>query len=64
MKHSFEVDKNERIEALVGDGNVASIKVLEKLGFKQEWLLRNFALIDNKYINIYYYEIIKNDNLI
>lgn len=62
VKHSFEVEKVERIEALVGDGNVASRKVLEKSGFKQEGLLRNFALIDNKYINVYYYGIIKSDN--
>jgi len=62
VKHYFEVENVERVEALVGCGNVASRKVLEKSGFKQEGLLRNFALIDNKYINVYYYGIIKSDN--
>ena len=62
VKHYFEVENFERVEALVGDGNIASRKVLEKSGFKQEGLLRNFALIDNKYINVYYYGIIKSDN--
>jgi len=61
IKHSFEVEKVERIEALVCDGNVSSRKVLEKSGFIQEGLLRNFAYIDNRYINVYYYGIIKDD---
>lgn len=61
VKHLFEVEKVERIEALVGNGNIASRKVLEKSGFIQEGLLRNFAYIDNRYINVYYYGIIKND---
>jgi len=61
VKHLFEVGKVERIEALVGDGNCASRKVLEKSGFIQDGLLRNFAYINNKYINVYYYGIIKDD---
>ena len=61
IKHLFEVEKVERIEALVCDGNVSSRKVLEKSGFIQEGLLRKFAYIDNKYINVYYYGIIKDD---
>ena len=63
VKYSFEVWKVERIEALVGDGNGASRKVLEKSGFIQEGLLRNFAYINKKYINVYYYGIIKDDYL-
>ena len=63
VKYSFKVEKVERIEALVGDGNVASRKVLENSGFIQEGLLRNFAYIDNRYINVYYYGIIKDDYL-
>lgn len=61
VKHLFEVEKVERIEALVCDGNVASTKVLEKSGFIQEGLLRNFAYINKKYVNVFYYGIIKND---
>ena len=64
VKHLFEVEKVERIEALVGDGNGASRKVLEKAGFIQEGLLRNFAYIDNRYINVYYYGIIKHDYIV
>jgi len=41
--------------------NVSSRKVLEKSGFIQEGLLRNFAYLDNRYINVYYYGIIKDD---
>jgi ribosomal-protein-alanine N-acetyltransferase len=61
VKYLFEMEKVERIEALVGDGNGASRKVLEKSGFVQEGLMRNFAYINNKYINVYYYGIIKKD---
>jgi len=55
------VEKVERIEALVGCENVASTKVLEKSGFIQEGLLRNFAYINNRYSNVYYYGMIKKD---
>jgi ribosomal-protein-alanine N-acetyltransferase len=61
VKHLFEMEKVERIEALVGDGNGASRKVLEKSGFVQEGLMRNFAYINNKFINVYYYGMIKED---
>ena len=61
VKYLFEVEKAERIEALVADGNGASRKVLEKSGFMQEGLLRNFTYIHNKLINVYYYGIIRAD---
>lgn len=63
VKHLFIVEKVERIEALAGEGNIASRKVLENSGFINEGLLRNFAYIDNSYINVYYYGIIKDDYL-
>ncbi|MBB6713434.1 GNAT family N-acetyltransferase [Clostridium gasigenes] len=63
IKYLFEIEKVERIEALVGSGNEASKRVLEKSGFTQEGLLRNFAYINNKFVNVYYYGIIKDDYL-
>lgn len=61
VKYLFEVEKVERVEALVVEANVASRKVLEKSGFIREGLLRNFGYIHNKYTNVCYYGIIKND---
>lgn len=61
VKYLFEEEKAERIEALVVADNEASRKVLEKAGFLEEGLLRNFAYINNKYINVHYYGVIKDD---
>jgi len=61
VKYLFDVEKLERIEALTADENIASRKVLEKSGFLQEGLLRNFAYINNRYTSVCYYGIIKDD---
>lgn len=61
VKYLFEVEKVERIEGLVGSENGASRKVLEKSGFVQEGLLRKFGYIHNRFVNVYYYGIIKED---
>jgi ribosomal-protein-alanine N-acetyltransferase len=61
VNHLFDVKKVERIEALVIDENTASRKVLEKSGFMEEGLLRNFAYIRNRLVNVCYYGIIKDD---
>ncbi len=61
VKYLFEEEKVERIEALAADENKASKKVLEKSGFIQEGLLRNFAYIESKYIDVCYYGIISSD---
>lgn len=61
VKHLFEVEKVERIEALVMEGNIASKKVLEKSGFQVEGLLRNFTCIEDRYYHVYFFGIIKSD---
>lgn len=64
VKYLFEIKKVERVEALVGERNEASGRVLEKSGFLREGCLRNFAYINNEFVNIYYYGIVKGDYLI
>ena len=53
----------ERIEALTVESNLASRKVLEKSGFVQEGNLRNFTLIDNQFMNVIFYGMIRQDYL-
>ena len=42
-----------RIEALVSPGNIASLRLLEKLGFVQECLRREFFFWNNRYQDVY-----------
>ncbi len=61
VKYLFTEMNVERVEALVMEENEASRKVLEKSGFIIEGLLRNFAWINQKFVNVCYYGIIKSD---
>lgn len=61
IKYLFDNEKVERIEALAIEGNKASKKVLEKSGFVLEGILRNFAYVDNRYFNVCYYGMIRQD---
>ena len=61
VKYLFNEVGAERIEAMAVEGNTASRKVLEKSGFTAEGVLRNFTYIDNQYVNVYYYGIIRSD---
>ena len=47
-----------RIEALVAPGNLASIRVLEKLGFTREGLRREFFYWDDRYQDVYMYALL------
>lgn len=61
VSYLFEECDLERIEALAGESNIASRRVLEKSGLKLEGILRNFAYIDNTYINVHYFGMIRGD---
>lgn len=52
-----------RIEASCWTGNVAAIKVLEKLGMKREGKLRQYVMIDGNYRDHLLYSIIRTDYL-
>jgi ribosomal-protein-alanine N-acetyltransferase len=58
---SFAFDKLDvyRIQATVIYENNSSIRVLEKLGFKREGLLENYAVNDGKITNSYIYAKVK-----
>ncbi len=61
VRYLFEELKLERVEALTCDKNIPSQNVLKKSGFIQEGLLRNFALINNMYVNVCYFGMISKD---
>lgn len=50
--------KLHRLEATVETGNMASARLLEKLGFKQEGLLRNYEIKNGKRISLFVYSIL------
>ena len=49
-----------RIEALVAPGNLASNRLLEKLGFVQECLRREFFFWNNCYQDVYLYALLNS----
>ncbi|WP_052339667.1 GNAT family N-acetyltransferase [Gorillibacterium massiliense] len=61
VRYLYEYLMLERIEALTAECNHASRKVLEKSGFVQEGNLRNFAYIDNQFLNVILYGMIRQD---
>jgi [ribosomal protein S5]-alanine N-acetyltransferase len=50
-----------RIEADIVAGNDASMRVLEKLGFQQEGILRERVYKDEKYYDVHLFGILKKD---
>ncbi|MFI5188109.1 MAG: GNAT family N-acetyltransferase [Chitinophagales bacterium] len=50
-----------RLEAFIEEGNVASCRVLEKLGFIYEGTMKECEIKNGKYISLLIYALIKND---
>jgi ribosomal-protein-alanine N-acetyltransferase len=50
-----------RLEAFVEEGNLASSRVLEKLGFAYEGTMRECEIKNGKYINLHIYALVKGD---
>ncbi len=51
----------ERIQATVEPWNVASQRVLEKVGFSREWLLRSYASWRGSRQDVFLYSLIRSD---
>lgn len=50
-----------RIEALTNDDNVAEQKALERLGFRQEGLMRGRSFLHGKYVGVLIYGLLRAD---
>jgi ribosomal-protein-alanine N-acetyltransferase len=59
---AFTSKKCHRIEALVMQGNSASMRVLEKAGFNFEGILRDYIWKEDGYRDSYYFSMINENN--
>ena len=61
VTYSFLSLQPERIQARVIEGNTASIRVLEKLGFRFEGTLRSAILRREKFEDVWFYSVLKGE---
>lgn len=57
----FQQGQLHRMEALVEPENVASIKLLEKTGFRQEGLLRGYEFSKGRYIDLLMFSLLRTE---
>jgi [ribosomal protein S5]-alanine N-acetyltransferase len=61
INYGFEHMNFQRIEALIEPPNLSSQKLVEKLGFLREGLLRNYEFTRGKFDDLYMYSLLKQD---
>ncbi|RPI30240.1 MAG: N-acetyltransferase [Chloroflexota bacterium] len=61
VKHGFTTMSLNRIEALVNLDNDRSIRVLERLGFQREGLLREYGFWRGEYWDLYCYSLLRKE---
>jgi [ribosomal protein S5]-alanine N-acetyltransferase len=61
VKYGFRHFQLERIQALIEPANLPSQKLVERLGFRREGLLRHFEFTCGKFDDLYMYSIIKEE---
>ena len=61
LDYGFNVMQVNRIEAFVNQGNGRSVRILEKMGFKLDGLLRNYEFARGKFVDQYCYSLLKSD---
>jgi len=61
LRFGFQVLDINRIEAEVMQGNIGSEKVLEKLGFHKEGILRDWMYWNNKHYDMTMYSLLKTE---
>ncbi len=61
IQHAFNKMNLHRLEAEVIEFNKASIKLMEKFGFKKEGVLREAKFNNGKYYNIIRYGLLRNE---
>lgn len=61
LQFAFQTINLHRVEAYVAPKNTASVRVLEKSGFKQEGLLKELLFINGEWVDHYMYAILQSD---
>lgn len=61
INYGFEHMNFQRIEALIEPPNLSSQKLVEKLGFIREGLLRNYEFTRDKFDDLYMYSLLRQD---
>lgn len=61
VKYGYQHLQLERIEALIEPSNVSSQKLVEKIGFLREGLLRHYEFACGKFDDLYMYSFLKED---
>jgi RimJ/RimL family protein N-acetyltransferase len=61
IRHGFEGMGLNRIDALVYVGNHRSARLLQKLGFKQEGILRDYFCLDGKFYDHTLFALLRRD---
>ncbi len=61
VRHAFQDLMLHRVEAVVHPSNTASIRLLEKVGFKREGLARKSLKVQGRWLDHYYYAILEED---
>lgn len=61
IKYGFEHLNFHRIQALIEPPNLSSQKLVEKLGFIREGLMRNYEFAGGKFDDLYMYSLLKQD---
>ena len=62
MEYGFNTFNYNRIEAFVNLGNVRSTRILEKMGFRLDGLLRQYEFARGQFVDQYCYSALKSDH--
>jgi [ribosomal protein S5]-alanine N-acetyltransferase len=63
LHYGFVQENLNRIEALVMPGNDASVRVLAKLGFQREGILRQYGYWKNEYWDLQMFSLLRSENV-
>jgi len=61
LRFGFEVRNLHRVEARVRMGNDASMRLLQKLGFQEEGILREALFLNNHFFSIKVFSLLKSE---
>src|SRR4051794_18678227 len=61
VDHLFSARPHERVQATVVDGNDGSCRVLERIGMRQEGVLRRITFLRGEYVDMHLYSIVRDE---